>query len=178
MTCAGTMVWQACYSSELPVQWTLRVANQIRCIGTHPLFLKKDPQCLKLTYIFQTTNCLPLFTKSITNKQTGTWKIKKPLEIRERVDSWVNWQGFLYRYWELNCLAKKSLIQFKTTKNDNRMNRLCWGRVYYHGLTSIPTLISNYIHNKVWGEISYPFPNFNGALYPHLHTFNAPWYIH
>ena len=26
-----------------------------------------------------------------------------------------------------------------------------------------PTWISNYIHNKVWDEITYPLPNFNGA---------------
>ena len=37
------------------------------------------------------------------------------------------------------------------------------GPFYYHGLTLIPALIHNYIHYKVWGEIIYPFPNFNGA---------------
>ena len=30
-------------------------------------------------------------------------------------------------------------------------------------LLSIPAWISNYIHCKVWGEITYPFPNFNGS---------------
>ena len=30
-------------------------------------------------------------------------------------------------------------------------------------LTLIPTLISNYIHYKVWDDITYPFINFNGA---------------
>ena len=34
---------------------------------------------------------------------------------------------------------------------------------YWHGLTLIPTWISNYIHYKVWDEITYPFLNFNGA---------------
>ena len=29
-------------------------------------------------------------------------------------------------------------------------------------LTLIPARISNYIHYKVWGEITYPFPNFHG----------------
>ena len=33
----------------------------------------------------------------------------------------------------------------------------------WDGLTLIPAWISNYIHYKVWGEITYPFPNFNGA---------------
>ena len=37
------------------------------------------------------------------------------------------------------------------------------GPFYLHGLTLISTLISNYIHFKVWDEITYPFLNFNGA---------------
>ena len=35
--------------------------------------------------------------------------------------------------------------------------------MYWYGLTVIPTWTSNYIHHKVLGEITYPFPNFNGA---------------
>ena len=38
-----------------------------------------------------------------------------------------------------------------------------FGRFYLHGLTLIPAWISNYIHYKLWGEITYPFLNFNGA---------------
>ena len=34
---------------------------------------------------------------------------------------------------------------------------------YQHGLTLIPTWISNCTHYNVWGGITYPFPNFNGA---------------
>ena len=34
---------------------------------------------------------------------------------------------------------------------------------YHHGLTLIPTRICNYIHYKVWDEITHPFPNFNSA---------------
>ena len=37
------------------------------------------------------------------------------------------------------------------------------GPFYYHGLTLIPAWISNYIHYKLWDEITYPFLNFNGA---------------
>ena len=37
------------------------------------------------------------------------------------------------------------------------------GPFYEHGLTLIPAWISNYIHYKVWDEITYPFLNFNGA---------------
>ena len=34
---------------------------------------------------------------------------------------------------------------------------------YLYGLTLIPAWIINYIHYKVYYEIIYPFPNFNGA---------------
>ena len=34
---------------------------------------------------------------------------------------------------------------------------------YEHGLTLIRAWISNYIQYKVWGEITYPFPDFNGC---------------
>ena len=37
------------------------------------------------------------------------------------------------------------------------------GAFYQHWLTLIPVWISNYIHDKVWDEIAWPFPNFNGA---------------
>ena len=38
-----------------------------------------------------------------------------------------------------------------------------WGPLYKHFLTYIPAWVSNYIHYKVWNEITYPFTNFNGA---------------
>ena len=34
-----------------------------------------------------------------------------------------------------------------------------WGHFYWHGLTLIPEWISEYVINKVWDEITYPFPN-------------------
>ena len=38
-----------------------------------------------------------------------------------------------------------------------------WDHFYYHGLTLIPAWISNHMSSKVWDEITYPFPNFNGC---------------
>ena len=35
--------------------------------------------------------------------------------------------------------------------------------VLLHGLTLIPAWINNYIHYKMWDEITYPFLNFNGC---------------
>ena len=40
-----------------------------------------------------------------------------------------------------------------------------WGPFYWHGLTSIPAWLSIYIHFKMWGEITYPFPNFNSCTF-------------
>ena len=37
------------------------------------------------------------------------------------------------------------------------------GPFYEHGLTLILAWISNYTHYNVWGEINYPFLNFNGT---------------
>ena len=38
-----------------------------------------------------------------------------------------------------------------------------WAPLYLHGLTLIPAWTSNYIHYILWGEITHPFLNFNGA---------------
>ena len=35
---------------------------------------------------------------------------------------------------------------------------------YSYGLSLIPVWVGNYIHSKVWDEITYRFPNFNGAI--------------
>ena len=38
-----------------------------------------------------------------------------------------------------------------------------WCPFYKYSLTLIPARISNYIHFKVWDEITHPFLNFNGC---------------
>ena len=43
------------------------------------------------------------------------------------------------------------------------MSGFPWSPFYLHGLIFILAWISNYIHNKVWDEITYLLPNFNGA---------------
>ena len=40
---------------------------------------------------------------------------------------------------------------------------MIWGPFYKRKFTLIPAWISNYIHHKVWDEITHPFLNFNGA---------------
>ena len=47
--------------------------------------------------------------------------------------------------------------------NDAYLTKAC-GPFYYHGLTlMIAAGISNHMPCEVWDEITYPFPNFNGA---------------
>ena len=42
----------------------------------------------------------------------------------------------------------------------------------------MPAWISNYIHYKVWNEITYPFPNFNGcAVKPVMENSTADFTI-
>ena len=55
----------------------------------------------------------------------------------------------------LRCLWNSSLI------NMIFVNTRC--PFYLHGLTLTPAWISYHIHHKMWNEITYPFPNFNGA---------------
>ena len=38
-----------------------------------------------------------------------------------------------------------------------------WDSYYWYDLTVIPAWISNHRPGKVWDEITYPFPNFNGC---------------
>ena len=37
------------------------------------------------------------------------------------------------------------------------------GTFYWHGSILIPAQLTVYIHYKLWNEITYPFPNLNGA---------------
>ena len=56
-----------------------------------------------------------------------------------------------------------SLMLFYSTTADGDRKLDIYGPFHWHGLTLIPTWISNYTHYNVWDEITYPFLNFNGA---------------
>ena len=63
-----------------------------------------------------------------------------------------------------NIFCKNSAISFWIQcVNADELLHKAWGPFYWHGLTLIPAWISNYIHYKVWDEITYPFPNANGG---------------
>ena len=77
------------------------------------------------------------------------------------------WNYILKQITHANCLRVndfKSRIHVKNYVCHS--SGYCWdykpGTLYWHDLTLIAIWISNYIHH-VWDEITYPFPNFNGA---------------
>ena len=47
--------------------------------------------------------------------------------------------------------------------------------LWYHSseVNLNPVWIFNYIHNKVWDEITYPFPIFNGAFTFFVHSYTS-----
>ena len=47
------------------------------------------------------------------------------------------------------------------TRSYGSSSHNCRGPFYQHGLTLIASLISKQMLSKMWGEIDYPFPNFN-----------------
>ena len=68
----------------------------------------------------------------------------------------LNWLGettcsIISQYWD--GPPSWSTSAWKTTSSP----------FYQHGLTLIPAWMNNYIHYKMWDEITYPFLNFNGC---------------
>ena len=49
------------------------------------------------------------------------------------------------------------------------------GPFHQHKLMLIPAWICNYIHNDVWDEIIYPFPNFKSVTYTSFNVRNFVW---
>ena len=59
---------------------------------------------------------------------------------------------------------KKQITKFHTVGKSLHMAVATWGPFYWHGLTLMPTWISNYTHYKVWDEITYPFLNWSFGM--------------
>ena len=71
----------------------------------------------------------------------------------------------LFNNLTINWLQRGSV--HKLTGQINEIFMISWDCTrdpfYKHGLTLIPAWISNHMPSKVWEEIIYPFPNFNGC---------------
>ena len=53
-----------------------------------------------------------------------------------------------------------------------RGHNITWDHFYEHESSLNPARINDYIHYIVWGEVTYPFPNFNGAAGP---SYSVGW---
>ena len=76
---------------------------------------------------------------------------------------WVSY-GFFVSILETNWLCYLK-VWLKTRNSESHLQKQHnMGPLYQHVLMLIPVWISNYIHYKVWDEITYPFQNFNGCI--------------
>ena len=65
--------------------------------------------------------------------------------------------------WWIFCLGfKRCHFEFYNQHNSVSCKDI-WGPFYQHGLIIIPARISYHMPSKLWDEITYPFPNFNGC---------------
>ena len=84
------------------------------------------------------------------------------------------WQGSAYLTWRNNCLFKNVNIFSRHLQRIDLMIGFTLYLPHFRGLTAcgpllltgvniIPEWITNCIHYKMWGEITYSSRNFNGA---------------
>ena len=88
-------------------------------------------------------------------------------------NDWANIPVFfakchIYEYWKravislvMHICITNHPISFVAAGDDQV--KTTSGPFYLHGLTLISAWISNYIHYKLWDEITYPLLNFNGT---------------
>ena len=71
----------------------------------------------------------------------------------------------VYHYMDVVSDIVSKLKFYRRTFYSNGIDELVQKHdIYYHGFILIPAWIINYLHYKVWDEITYPFPNFNWSL--------------
>ena len=77
-------------------------------------------------------------------------------------DTCINHQNEMEHYMQkIRAISPQTHL---SGANDEYLDRInIRGPFFYIGLISIPAWISNHISSKVWYEITYPFPNFNGC---------------
>ena len=74
----------------------------------------------------------------------------------------ILWIKYIWRSFKTSLI----IVEFPhdiTKSNLHFTDFLIKSPFYWHGFTSILACTSNYIHYKVWDEITYPFPIFNDA---------------
>ena len=79
---------------------------------------------------------------------------------------WLNKKHFQQNEFGINwniCNMAAILLRPQEVPASSKWSLFPGAFFYEHGLTLIPAWISNYMPGIVWGEITYPFLNFNGA---------------
>ena len=61
------------------------------------------------------------------------------------------------------CVVYDSITEYRLNRQPISINFPPGAIFLQPGLTEIPVWISIRMSNKLWNEITYPFPNFNGA---------------
>ena len=77
-------------------------------------------------------------------------------QLSKGVESWVRISNHISQ----KIMLQLSMLKFRIISVSKSQS--C-GPFYYHGLTLIPTWISNHMPSKVWDEITYPFLNFKSC---------------
>ena len=92
---------------------------------------------------------------------------------------WRNFHHWLHRklsFWQLSVqpvmkfrqnddIFGSVYVDYKHKRNEVICDvlKINTNNIYWHGLTLIPAWISNHTSSKLWAEITYPYPNFNGC---------------
>ena len=128
--------------------WTLHVIYRKIYMTNLPLLIHHiRNQNLAKNYLGSLVNNRPT---PITNREIID------VLIHHTRDSYKYIYSYLFR-WSINMHLSRWLPISLAIWQYN------WGPFYKQGLTLIQSSISNHIHYKVWYEITYPFPSFNGA---------------
>ena len=65
-----------------------------------------------------------------------------------------------HQCWSPGCLRQQAITSLSIKITEQVKSCRPWGRL---STTNVPAWVSNYIPRKVFDEITYPFPNFNGC---------------
>ena len=86
---------------------------------------------------------------------------ERPILVYPPPDEFVAWKPWCRHEWNICCFVQLYRHGRHRNRNHGQRHRR---RVQGTHLLTWVEWISNYIHFKVWYEIIYPFPIFNGAV--------------
>ena len=135
--------------------------------------------CVCLYILFNQYPCASLWWQLVLNTVTLwmqlTLKAAVATHVLDVFTRWLTPSARLARVLQIICQKSHNLVRLSDEyilccdldyKNFNLdpervIKYNTRGPFYHHGLTLMPSWISNHMPRKVWAEITYPFPNFN-----------------